>query len=95
MNNQNKTIKYFVYARKSTEQKERQTLSILTQIEKAKEIFGDLEIVETVKESKSAFKMIKRIKNGEAQGIDRLIVLLTNSHSLREIILFPIMKPKK
>jgi len=32
---------------------------------------------------------------GFGMGIDRLIVLLTNSHSLREIILFPIMKPKK
>ncbi len=28
-------------------------------------------------------------------GIDRLIVLLTNSKNLREIILFPTMKPKK
>jgi len=32
---------------------------------------------------------------GFGMGIDRLIALLTNSHSLREVILFPIMKPKK
>jgi len=31
---------------------------------------------------------------GFGMGIDRLIVLLTNSHSLREVILFPTMKRK-
>jgi len=31
---------------------------------------------------------------GFGMGIDRLVALLTNSHSLREIILFPTMKPK-
>ncbi|XOA43165.1 MAG: lysine--tRNA ligase [Candidatus Nealsonbacteria bacterium] len=32
---------------------------------------------------------------GFGMGIDRLVTLLTNSHSLREAILFPTMKPKK
>ena len=32
---------------------------------------------------------------GWGMGIDRLIVLLTDSHSLREVILFPTMKSKK
>ncbi len=31
---------------------------------------------------------------GFGLGVDRLIILLTDSHALREIILFPIMKPK-
>ena len=32
---------------------------------------------------------------GFGMGLDRLISLLTDSHSLREVILFPVMKPKK
>jgi len=32
---------------------------------------------------------------GFGMGIDRLVALLTDSNALREIILFPIMKPKK
>ncbi len=32
---------------------------------------------------------------GFGLGVDRLVILLTDSHALREIILFPTMKPKK
>lgn len=71
-------LKYFLYVRKSTEEEERQVISKETQIEEAQKTFADLDIIEIVSESKSAFKpynrpefarMLERIQSGEADGI--------------------------
>ncbi len=71
-------MKYFLYARKSTEEEEKQALSLDTQLEKARELFPDLDIIELSPESASAFTpnnrpifedMLKRIDAGEAHGI--------------------------
>jgi len=67
----NNKIKYFAYVRKSTEGEERQALSISSQMDKVKEFFSTLDIVEVLEEKHSAFKpynrpvfedMIKRIR---------------------------------
>lgn len=77
--NMNKQIKYFLYARKSTEGEDRQVTSIQDQISEVSKLAKELniEIVDIITESKSAKEpgrksfneMITRIENGEAQGI--------------------------
>ncbi len=72
-------IKYFLYARKSSESEDRQMASIESQIEELKKMAkqNNLEIIEIFSESKSAKapgrpifnKMIEKIKKGEAKGI--------------------------
>lgn len=76
----NNLIKYFIYCRKSSEDEDRQILSINSQIEVLKELAQRLElkVVRIFTESKSAeapyqrpvfTEMIQRIKRGEAEGI--------------------------
>lgn len=73
-------VKYFIYARKSSESEDRQMASIDSQIEELKKLAdqqGGLEIVDILFESKSAKapgrpvfnKMLERIHKGEANGI--------------------------
>ena len=71
-------LRYAVYMRKSTEEAERQVLSLASQEDQVKVRFADLEIVTWYKESKSAFdpgkrpefeKMLERIDAGEIDGI--------------------------
>lgn len=70
-------MKYIAYVRKSTEQAERQSLSIPAQKRRIKEMFPDIQIVKWIEESKSAFQpgrdgfgeMMTMLHNGEADGI--------------------------
>jgi len=73
-------LKYFLYARKSSESEDRQVQSIEDQIDKLKTLALQLkiEIVEIYEEAKSAkqpnnrplfAEMLERIERGEAQGI--------------------------
>ncbi len=77
----NNTTKYFVYCRKSTEDEDRQVLSLDSQDSELKELaehFGLKIVGKPFRESKSAkepdkrpvfIEMINRIKKGEANGI--------------------------
>jgi DNA invertase Pin-like site-specific DNA recombinase len=80
MNQENPAIKYFLYARKSSESEDRQVQSIDDQISRLKELATDLnlDIKKVYTEAKSAKKpnnrplfdeMISRIENGDAEGI--------------------------
>jgi DNA invertase Pin-like site-specific DNA recombinase len=69
--------KYFAYMRKSSEDKERQALSIPAQRAKLSEMFGDLDI-EFIDEERSAFlphnrpkfsDMLARMRAGERVGL--------------------------
>jgi site-specific DNA recombinase len=55
-------LRYAIYTRKSTEEAERQVLSLDSQRDKIKELFSGLKIVTEFRESKSAFEPDKRIQ---------------------------------
>ena len=79
MNNKEEKIKYFIYARKSSESEDRQVQSIQDQVDELQKLAknNDLTVVNIFSESKSAKapnratfnEMIERIKKGEANGI--------------------------
>lgn len=79
MDYSNEKIKYFLYARKSSESEDRQMASIDSQIEELEKLAknNNLEIVRVFSEAKSAKEpgravfadMLLRIKKGEANGI--------------------------
>lgn len=79
MKNENEKIKYFIYARKSSETEDRQIQSIDDQIKELKKLAQDynLSVVNIFSESKSAKapnrpifnEMLKKIRDGEANGI--------------------------
>ncbi|HOX10360.1 MAG TPA: recombinase family protein, partial [Candidatus Moranbacteria bacterium] len=79
-NDNDKKIKYFLYARKSSENEDRQVQSIDDQVNRLKQLARDLnlDIKKIYTEAKSAKKpnnrpifdeMMERIENGEANGI--------------------------
>lgn len=75
---QKENMKYAVYVRKSTEDDEKQVLSISAQKDQIEERFGDLDIEGVYEETKSAFEpykrpvfneMMEKIRAGQIQGI--------------------------
>jgi len=72
-------MKYFIYVRRSCEREDRQTLSIDAQLRTLNELAKreELEIVDTIVESQSAYKpgrpefnkVLERIELGQAQGL--------------------------
>ncbi len=78
--NNRKPVRYFLYARKSSDSEDRQVQSIESQVTKLRELANEqhLQVVKTYTEAKSAKKpgnrpvfeeVMSRIENGEADGL--------------------------
>ena len=77
--NSQKPIRFFLYARKSSESEDRQVASIESQVAELQKIASDmhLEVVDVLTESQSAKapgrpvfnQMIQRLQMGEAEGV--------------------------
>lgn len=65
------------------------------QDERKKERLGDAEAHQTDKDFIEAMEYAMPPTSGIGPGIDRLAMIVTNSSTIREVILFPTMRPKK
>jgi lysyl-tRNA synthetase class 2 len=60
----------------------------------AKETGGDDEAHEMDADYVNALSYGMAPTAGQGIGMDRLVMLLTNEHSIRDVLLFPAMKPQ-
>jgi len=61
---------------------------------KAKEVTGDDEAMHMDLDFVRALSYAMPPTAGQGIGIDRLVMMLTNQHSIRDVLLFPAMKPE-